>query len=1782
MRSLLRNYLFPTVVPLIFWTTGIAQTLSERAQEKMRITELRNQTEEEDPTEVFPLPLTLPESDCPNAIVVCQQTYTYNQSPPNFGHVQELGNNTCLLNREQKTTWYIFTVQTSGTFGFYIDTRFDYDFALFDYDAIGGCAGTRTATPIRCNYSADYGRTGLDANNPRPGSIQWDASQPPIMPGLNVQAGQTFLLVVDNWTRDETGYTITFTGTAQIFDQTPPTIRQVSCTGNPNQLLITFSEIVRCNSIHPSDFQLSGGATVTQVSAPGCGQYTDRVILTFDGALPSGNHTLTIRQGTDGNTIVDKCGNPISPGTTANFGYLAPVTLTADPPAVCAGNSTILTASTSGGFPPGTTFSWNTGATTPSITVQPTTTTTYTFTASLGGCSRTANITVNLQPNPTISVSPTNAVICGGTASIVGTASIPGGQWEVSSDGGANWANTDNPMNLPPGNYLVRYRLENCLSNTVSVSVTTAPPADANTCDVVYVTPTGNPAAPGTKAAPTDLATALQRAACSRTVIKLAIGTYELNAPITTITNNITLEGGFDPANDWRKTSQAGATRLLRRAVNVEGCEENAPRLVALQISNASGFRLQDLTVEVEDAPPPSAACASGRGVSTYALHLNNCRDYTIVRCRFIAGRGGDGLAGSPGAPGRNAADHQTPPQCGGPGHQDDCDERDNWGGAGATVPWGANGGSGGRGGHTANGQAGGASPCGGSIPCTGGSGGGGGASCGFGIFCDCDDEDNHGRPGEDGGSGAPGAPGALGPAGTMGVWWVPGSQGGTGTQGQHGRGGGGGGGGGGQTHFVCWPLELEGTGAGGGGGGAGGEGGQGGTGGWGGGSAFCAYLFANSGGAFIDCEFNTPVAGNGGAGGPGGPGGQGSLGAGRGGGGHTTCPRHGCDIGFGGPGGNGGNGGSGGPGGNGSPGRSARIQVVSGTAPTLTQGGAPIALNVGVDDAGRNDPAPFPLSAQPVIYVADVACTNADVTFSTADGAPHSWTFGAGANPPNSNTSPQNVRYSTRGRKQITYDGQTYTDFWNIILEERAPTISASPREVCAGGSVSFLADLSGAGYEWQIASDAGFTNIIATSNERNWSYTFTTGGTYHVRHRRYTDCCGWSPWTSLTVTIHPRPNITITPAEPRICRGDQITLRAEVDVPNALITWAPAEGLNTTTGSTVIAAPLATTTYTITAVAPPANCLAARTVVVQVVPPPNGTFNITPASCGPNGSVTFTPTEGEPIVSAVWNTTPPQQGFTATNLEPGGYELTLTNAQGCTRTLSVIVPVAPGALDAWVDNLVSPCQGQNNGRVTIGVQGGTPPYTYSWSHDPNLTGNTATGLAPGNYTVIVRDNAGCTRTVSFTVEPSEPLILNVVEVQNQRCGGICDGRIRVRAQGGARPRHYTYTWRSSTYPNFSFTGANADGETVANLCPGQYQITVQDASGCTATQTVEIAPAFTYSLSSTDAICANAPQGSASVTVQNASPELTWQWTGPSGYTSAPNATSLTNLLPGRYYITFNLPGCPPLRDSVEVGYRSSVEARIVPAQAGGCVPLSVEWRGEASGTGPFTYQWDLGDGTTATTSTVTHLYSNPGTYTVRLIVRNADGCADTATATAEAATRPIPGYQIQPDPTQQDYPIGTLFTLTSTSTNAPRIIWEIPGYGRHEGPTWEVRFNQEGEYCFTLYAQNGSCIDSLRGCLRVEDPFIYVPNAFSPNGDGINDFFEIKVFGLKDGRVRIYSRWGELVFDNQGDMTRHWDGTYRGTPAPEDAYTVVIEGKLPPYDKPIRRTGTVTLIR
>ena len=163
------NYLFKKLAGIFLlllfcYGTSNAQTGRFPTKEEIAIKKNLENIYKSSPLKAFGnnpghLMVTGPEQDCDNAIPVCQQSYTQSNSYTGSGSTQEVSG-TCLSTQETNSVWYTFTVQNSGTFTFMLNTANDYDFALYDITTIG-CAGVPAATPVRCNFSATYGNTGL-------------------------------------------------------------------------------------------------------------------------------------------------------------------------------------------------------------------------------------------------------------------------------------------------------------------------------------------------------------------------------------------------------------------------------------------------------------------------------------------------------------------------------------------------------------------------------------------------------------------------------------------------------------------------------------------------------------------------------------------------------------------------------------------------------------------------------------------------------------------------------------------------------------------------------------------------------------------------------------------------------------------------------------------------------------------------------------------------------------------------------------------------------------------------------------------------------------------------------------------------------------------------------------------------------------------------------------------------------------------------------------------------------------------------------------------------------------------------------------------------------------------------------------------------------------------------------------------------------------------------------------------------------------------------------------
>lgn len=220
--------------------------------------------------------------------------------------------------------WYKFTCYGAGTLGFIItpeNLNDDYDWQLFDITGRSpGEVYTNKDLFVSCNWSGEPGKTGAStAGNSHAicggfGLPLWSK-----MPTLI--EGHEYLLLISHFTDSQSGYSLEFTGgTANITNPKIAAMERITANCKGTEVRIRMNKLQQCSSLAPdgSDFTLGPGfPAVTAARAPHCtsGFDMDSVVLTLASALPAGNYSLNVKTGTDGNTLLDECGNPMAPAT---------------------------------------------------------------------------------------------------------------------------------------------------------------------------------------------------------------------------------------------------------------------------------------------------------------------------------------------------------------------------------------------------------------------------------------------------------------------------------------------------------------------------------------------------------------------------------------------------------------------------------------------------------------------------------------------------------------------------------------------------------------------------------------------------------------------------------------------------------------------------------------------------------------------------------------------------------------------------------------------------------------------------------------------------------------------------------------------------------------------------------------------------------------------------------------------------------------------------------------------------------------------------------------------------------------------------------------------------------------------------------------------------------------------------------------------------------------------------------------------------------------------------
>jgi len=203
-------------------------------------------------------------------------------------------------------------------------------------------------------------------------------------------------------------------------------------------------------------------------------------------------------------------------------------------------------------------------------------------------------------------------------------------------------------------------------------------------------------------------------------------------------------------------------------------------------------------------------------------------------------------------------------------------------------------------------------------------------------------------------------------------------------------------------------------------------------------------------------------------------------------------------------------------------------------------------------------------------------------------------------------------------------------------------------------------------------------------------------------------------------------------------------------------------------------------------------------------------------------------------------------------------------------------------------------------------------------------------------------------------------------------------------------------------------------------------------------------------------------------------------------------------------------------------------------------------------------------------------------PGNYTVTLTVTNNGKCEDVKTVYGLIKVYEIPIAEFYPNPYETIVDQGVItFSNESVSSESLLYNWDFGDGNTSEQNNPDHIYNQVGVFLVKLLVETSNgCINRIEKEVVIHpDAQVFPPNAFTPDGDGINDIFEIKGVGIKKYNVKIFSRWGELVFESN-NIEEHWDGRINGQIVPKGSYAYQI-AYTSVLDKNIYKRGTVTVI-
>ena len=533
--------------------------------------------------------------------------------------------------------------------------------------------------------------------------------------------------------------------------------------------------------------------------------------------------------------------------------------------------------------------------------------------------------------------------------------------------------------------------------------------------------------------------------------------------------------------------------------------------------------------------------------------------------------------------------------------------------------------------------------------------------------------------------------------------------------------------------------------------------------------------------------------------------------------------------------------------------------------------------------------------------------------------------------------------------------------------------------------------------------------------------------------------------------------------------------------------------------------------------------------------------------------------------ILQTITNSTNLNPQFTG--LVAGTYSVLVTDGNGGTKTVTGLVVTQPN--DIVITPVITEitCYGANNASITLNVTGGTAPYVANWN--TLATGFFQNNLAAGSYTIIITDANGCPKSITINIIEAPIYTINPV-VTNISCFGANNGSISLNLIGGQTP--FVVTW----------SDGSTSGTVRNNLLPGVYSVSISDGTPCYINRTFIIVEPQLLVLASniTNALdCNNANSGSINLMVSGGNPPFTYLWS------NGATTEDLTNVVAGNYSVTVrDSKGCtesaqyvisrpPPIVLSVLTNTDFNCVTKIVKqtfvAQASGGVP-------------GYSYNWSSG-----TVSGVNNQIMNTSTNGMVLLqATDLIGCSTNYTFNVDIPTLGDISFNTNSYAfaTYGSYSINDPIQFTNSATgDFISVNWSF-GDGTYSTDLNPIhQYVSTGTYIITQTVTYpfGCVYNNVTSIIIGEGYALVIPNAFTPNNDALNAFFQPEYKGLSDFSLDVYDTWGELIYSEKGDAIRGWDGKVKGVDSENGNYYYKVSGKTF-YGKIIEKQASFVLIK